>query len=869
MMRILQKSKYTEEDLKKRLELAAALEQKVKLQEGLPHLYGWKWYKWAKEFFDSTNKQNFLTAANQVSKGHPDTSVIPTPTGFKNFGDLKIGDFVFSESGVPVEIIDFPWIGEDACYEVEFNDGTSTQVTKDHLWKCRTSEERFRKTYTNNRKGSKLKGTVSENKNYGSWVVKSTLELIKIGQYSPTTKRPYNRVAIPIAAPCEYRKKELPLDPYLLGLLLGDGGLTSGSVILTSSDPEIQDYAQLRHGAKKSGKYGFRLNGYQKYLRQLGLMGLGSKAKFIPEVYLQSSIEDRLELLKGLLDTDGTINKKSAVSFTTISPVLAGDISKLVCSLGGKTKTKIRKSGYKKNGIFTPRNDAFHVTIKIELNPFKLKRKASLFYKTRYAHERVILAIRPIGLRKARCISVAGDGTYLHGKNYVVTHNSSTLIRKNIHWATSPEIWPSLWRNPPRQFWYLYPTQDVVKAEFDTKWMQFMPANEYKLHPQYGWELEKGDRGRLIAIHFNSGINIYFKTYAQDASHLQSSTCDMISADEEMPAELYPELMFRLSASGGYFNMVFTATQGQEFWRLVMEPGYGEDEKLPEAAKWTVSMYDCMKYEDGTPTHWTLDKIKSVEGRCPNEDEIQRRVWGRFVGATLGGRMYEQFNPKKHLREPTPLPASWMIYAGIDIGSGGENHPAAICFTAVSPDYRSARVIKAWRGDNVTTTAADVLEKFRAMKATLPPITAAYYDWASRDFFNIATRAGETVLPADKSKDTGCEVLNVLFKNDMLTIDQDEETSKLAIELTTLRNTTKKTVAKDDLCDALRYSVSKIAFDWSCITGARPEGYAEPEVVLTPAQRELMERRKWFESGDKEVKDEVEREFEEWNALYE
>ncbi len=442
---------------------------------------------------------------------------------------------------------------------------------------------------------------------------------------------------------------------------------------------------------------------------------------------------------------------------------------------------------------------------------------------------------------------------------------SSTQIRKAITWATDQSLWPLLWSQKPTQFWYLYPTGDQAKIEFETKWKQFLPKGKYKDDPVYGWK-EDWQQKKLFAIHFHSGVHIYFKTYAQDSQALQTGTCDAVFCDEELPVDLYDELIFRISASDGYFHMVFTATLGQEFWRQVMEPGPREEEKLVGAKKMIVSMYDCLFYEDGSPSHWTEDKIQIVKNRCKTHNEILRRVFGRFVADD--GRKYESFDMKTHMVRGVPIPEGWYIYAGVDIGSGGETgHRSAITFIAVQPDFRRAYAFLGWRSEGEDTTASDVVQKFIKLKADNKlNMTCQYYDWQCKDFFTIASRMGEPFVPADKNHARGEQILNVLFKNNMLTIFEDKELQKLGSELATLRVETPKTKAKDDFADSLRYGVTKIPWDWSCITGAKPYDYEAPEEQMSDVARQIKERRAEFETRKEENR--IESEFEEWNALY-
>lgn len=449
---------------------------------------------------------------------------------------------------------------------------------------------------------------------------------------------------------------------------------------------------------------------------------------------------------------------------------------------------------------------------------------------------------------------------------------SSTQIRKCIDWATDREKWTRLWpTRRPVQFWYLYPTSAQANVEFITKWQEFLPRGKFKDDPEYGWQVEK-KQGNVYAIHFNSGVHVFFKTYAQDTQALQTGTCDAIFCDEELPVDLYDELIFRISASDGYFHMVFTATLGQEFWRLVIEPGEKEEEKLPEAAKWVVSMYDCQKYEDGTASHWTDEKIQQVKNRCKTANEILKRVYGKFI-MDDGGRTYECFDIKRHVIPRHELPKNWVAYSGVDIGGGGKSHPGAICFVSVAPDFRSGRVFLGWRGGEVgDTTAGDIFQKSEEMKKehNVRPAMQCY-DWASKDFRTIADRVGGGYIPADKDHERGEQIVNVLFKNNMLLIFEDEELNKLALELTSLRRDQARSKAKNDFCDALRYAVTRVPWDWSAIVGELPTMEKDdPHRNLSPLQRQIIERRGAFYGTDDNQRehDRVNAEIEEWNNLY-
>ena len=442
---------------------------------------------------------------------------------------------------------------------------------------------------------------------------------------------------------------------------------------------------------------------------------------------------------------------------------------------------------------------------------------------------------------------------------------SSSMIRKCIHWATDQALWPSLWRSKPRMFWYFYPTFGTATAEFETKWQEFLPQGNYKTDPVYGWSEEYKNK-EIHAIYFNSGVNIYFHSYSQKEADLQAGSVSALFADEEMPVEKYDELMFRLSATDGYFHSAFTATLGQEFWRLAMEPEPHEEENLKSAFKQTVSMFDCQLYEDGTASHWTNDKIQMVIDRCKDHDEVQRRVFGKFI-RKKEGRKCPSFDLKLHMKPAHPLPKEWIVYSAVDPGSGGDaNHPAAICFVAVRPDFREGRVFLGWRGDGIQTSAGDVLEKYIELKKLHKLTPAAQkYDWACRDFFIIATNNGEAFSPADKDQKRGPEIVDTLFKYNMLAIYETDELHKLANELASLRTDTAKRKAKDDFYDALRYCVADIPWDFTGIVTQQPVATAQPKSNI---EVQLEERRKAFEEAHEEEAQSIEQEFEFWNDSY-
>lgn len=454
---------------------------------------------------------------------------------------------------------------------------------------------------------------------------------------------------------------------------------------------------------------------------------------------------------------------------------------------------------------------------------------------------------------------------------------SSTQIRKAIEWATNQELWPRLWPAPglpkPNLFWYLYPVSANASTEFLTKWQQFLPRGKYKDSKTYGWRAEYKNK-EIHAIHFNSGVTIQFKSYKQGGFALQSSTVYAVFADEEMPIELFDELMLRLNATNGYFSMVFTATLGQEEWRQVIEPASEMEEKFPQAWKRQVSIYECMAYMDGSPGPWSEERINAAIARCSTQAQVQRRILGKFVKES--GLIYEQFDVKRHVKDWHPVPQSWLWVVAADIGSGktdsrGQGHPGGVAVLAVRPDMTTGRVVYCWRGDNMRTTAGDIYNKAEEIikELNIQPV-AKVFDHACADFGIIAARNGGGWRPAKKGQVEGEELVNTLFKNDMLFIYSKGQNGKLVSELCSVNHETPKRKRRDDLVDPMKWACMEISWDWTVIQGSRPAeaGQEEQEAKLTPEQRDLRARR--GEADDWERQEaEHSAEFAEINEMYE
>lgn len=438
---------------------------------------------------------------------------------------------------------------------------------------------------------------------------------------------------------------------------------------------------------------------------------------------------------------------------------------------------------------------------------------------------------------------------------------SSTLIRLFIDWATDKSKWPDLWDTVPRSFMYFYPSNDIATREFETKWLpEFMPRGSMKNHKEYGWDATYDD-GEIKTITFNTGVTIYFMTYGQKTINLQASTVHLIGADEEIPVTHLDELLARIRGSGGYYRGVFTATIGQElFYRAMERIGY-PDEAFKGAWKRSVSMYDSQYYMDGSPSKWTLARIHEEESLCSSEAERQKRIMGRFVRDE--GLQYGSFKPDIMHIESYEIPATWLHYAGVDLGGNktAKRSKGAIVFVAVDPEMTKGVVYRTWRGDSVQTTAQDVFDRFIAMRGA-GMCHGQVYDYGSADFGLIATRRGEPFLPAQKDRNAGVKRLNTLFQCNALHVFRDDESHKLISELLTVPPGNKNRHTIDDLTDALRYCIMQIPFDWSKIsptfTDKQLEVSASKPLTADELKKIQMEERRGIYRNDKRTAADIE-----------
>lgn len=377
-----------------------------------------------KEIIESFIMGNNVVATGSAGTGkaQPLYSKILTETGWKTMGELTIGDTVLTPEGNKSKILEIFPQGKKDIYEIVFSDGAKTHACLEHLWECHVPVNLKQRKY-------------SERK------IVSTEQIIEI----LNTKNKHVNISIDLIQPMRYSEKQFSIDPYLLGVLIGDGCFRTKTPSFTSMDDEIvnkiksiirDDYKLSKNRLsynicqKNVIRDGKSFNYYYSELQKLGLQNLLSKDKHIPESYKKSSINQRLELIRGLMDTDGTVDKKSrGISFSTSSKTLATDVQDILWSLGAKCSITEKipfyydKDGNKKFGLI---NYILHISYKNPKELFHLTRKKELCSEKYDILQlrRIIKSVNLIGKHEARCIMIDDPKHLYVTDDYIITHNT-------------------------------------------------------------------------------------------------------------------------------------------------------------------------------------------------------------------------------------------------------------------------------------------------------------------------------------------------------------------------------------------------------------------------------------------------------------
>lgn len=374
---------------------------------------------------------NLIVAPTGSGKALQNGTGVLTPTGYKPIESLVVGEEIFGDDGKIYNVSGVYPQGKKEKVIVRFSDGTQIPCSEDHLWNIQTSYQRGDKSL--------------------NWQTLSLKEIVEKYPLKVKTGNTWKKhIYIPMVKPLEFEFKEVPVDPYLLGVLLGDGGLSDAGRAITFSGLDLEIVELIQPSLEKLGAKlekvsesikhpDYRIKSFEKYkhtqlrpaLKLLGILGAKSNNKFIPDVYKYNSKEVRLAILQGLIDTDGYC-PGSSYEFVSVSKQLAEDV-KFLCESLGLTATIVEKQPmftykeeYKKGQI------AYRLRIKTSTEISKIH-KSSLKGKNwkqgqSSARRTIDEIIKTSEFVEMTCISTTNPNKLFVTEGCVVTHNTFSFV---------------------------------------------------------------------------------------------------------------------------------------------------------------------------------------------------------------------------------------------------------------------------------------------------------------------------------------------------------------------------------------------------------------------------------------------------------
>lgn len=629
-------------------------------------------------------------AGNQLGKELRHDEPVLTPTGWVEIKNLTVGDEVIAGDGSVTTVTGFYPQGVKPLVEIEFCYGTKIVAGYEHLWRAITPANRFRtKSLSLPRvRGEKRKAVQIENPNHGEWGVFRTADMRAHHGDNPASKYRYAVPAVDVAA---LTPQPVTINPYVLGVLLGDGSVKH-NVGLSSADASIveafcREAARHNCWVRKCGGYDYAAStntrGANKLLdalRELGVHGKGAADKRVPPSYMWNSAVVRLAVLQGLMDTDGTCEKSGAMSFTSISPGLAEDVAFLARSFGAKCYITSRITGYTHNGEKRRGQRAYTVVIRCPHAPlFRLERKLDRCIRPiSTTDHHLIVGFRDVEPDEAFCISVAHpDKTYVT-RDFIVTHNTVSGAAETAMHLTGryPDWWPGRrWDRP------ITAIAGSVSSELTRDGVQRLLVGPPKVEGEWGtgyvpkdflmdWSRRSGVADALDSItvrHVSGGVStLLLKSYDQGRDKWQANTVDLVWLDEEPPKDVYSEAITRTTATAGSAFLTFTPLLGMsEVVRRFLS------ESDVHRAVVTMTIHDA--------GHISPEECERIIKRYPEHEREARANGVPILGS---GRIFP-IADSRILTPPFEIPRHWPVIGGLDFGW---DHPTAAVKLAYDRD---------------------------------------------------------------------------------------------------------------------------------------------------------------------------------------
>lgn len=587
----------------------------------------------------------------QWGKGLPKDGLVLTPEGYRCVDTIRVGDELIDRNGLPTAVVGVYPQGVQPCYRISFTDRKSIITDAQHLNVIQPRHGREER-------------------------VISTRDLY---QSNHLWQKSSAKARVPALLPVKLPTRMHLIPPYLLGALIGDGNLDN-CVGLSSGDQEILDRVKreiapsmaLKHQSaydyrivektKQRDANGFGYSRYTEELRRLGLWGSKSNSKFVPDEYKFAALDQRLDVLRGLMDTDGTVEKNKKMEFYTVSEQLANDVIWLVESLGGKAWKLEKPSYYTYKGDRKEGQLCYRVNIiSKEYNPFYLPRKAEKYFKHENTNFKVIDSIEPAAPRETICFAVASQTSTFVANDQIVTHNTSVGgIRTKIATHT--------FTDPRDNFIVAAPTYKIMQQSTLPWFLHVMAGSgEYK----------KGDQ----EFDVHGGGTIYLRTGTDPDSVVGVTNVRHIWGDEagKFSRYFWENLLGRAALKNCPITLTTTPYSLNWVFKDLVKPWLKGDEYTRER------LHLCRATSKENP--YFPDDVYEKRKREMSPQRFAMMYGGEF--GKMEGLVFDCFDDRENVIEPFQLPTGTEFFAGVD---WGHTHPFIITVRAITPSGNHIQV---------------------------------------------------------------------------------------------------------------------------------------------------------------------------------
>ena len=603
------------------------------------------------------NRFNICKMPRQTGKALSLDTPIPTPNGWTTIGDLKVGDNILSPTGDSVSVVmKTETMYNHDCYKIYFDNGEEIIADADHLWEVNSSYWRT---------GNKVITSKDIFDQYQSKVKNKRGKGFQGSLFVDKSK------------PINFVKNTLNIDPYLLGVWLGDGYSSDGRVIAHKDDYNFyKEKFDIEHGREQNNCIRFKIKNLHSKLKEYNLL----KNKHIPLKYLRSSYEDRLELLRGLMDTDGSVRKDSrSFEFYQKNYDMVLQVVELLSSLGIKSKIRQKeiKGNYYHTVSFSTKERVFNLPRKIKnINSAKSVRKQE---SRHYIHK-----IEKVDSVPVACIQVdSEDHLFLCGRTFIPTHNSTTVVSYLLHYAVfNDNVNIAILANKASTARDLLGRLQLAYENLP-KWMQqgIVSWNKGSLELENGSKISSNSTSSS-AVRGGSYNVIFLDEFAFIPNHIA----------DDFFASVYPTI-----SSGQSTKVIIVSTPRgmNHFYRMWHDAERGKNEYVPTDVHWSEVPGRDDAWKEQTIAN-TSEQQFNVEFNCQflgstntliNPAKLRNLVYEDPIRRNAGLDIYE--NPKEQ--------NNYLIT--VDVARGlGNDYSAFIVFDITEFPYK---VVAKYRNNEI------------------------------------------------------------------------------------------------------------------------------------------------------------------------